>query len=105
MAEDHRPPLPSYNSLGSSSDHGDPFADRPRQVNFTEPSMSAYESSVSLPHEFGGMGGGYEDEEVEKLPLTAAAGTLYPPGYVQFTSRCLATRSAVSGVQCSWVKL
>ncbi|KAI0729316.1 glycosyltransferase family 2 protein [Fomitopsis betulina] len=109
MADDHRPPLPSYSSLGSSSDHGDPFADRPRQVNFTEPSMSAYESSVSLPNEFGGMGGGYEDEEVEKLPLTAAAGALYPPGpldphaYGDPYDRPVSTVStASSGVESQW---
>ncbi|KZT72530.1 glycosyltransferase family 2 protein [Daedalea quercina L-15889] len=109
MAEDHRPSLPSYNSLSSVSDHGDPFADRPRRVNFEEPAMSAYESSVSLPQEFGGMSGGYEDDEVEKLPLTAGSGSLYPPGpidpnaYGDPYERPLSTVStASSGVESSW---
>ncbi|KAH9938331.1 glycosyltransferase family 2 protein [Fomitopsis serialis] len=109
MAEDHRPPLPSYHSQNSVSDHGDPFADRPRHVNFQEPAMSAYESSVSLPQEFGGMGGGYDDDDVEKLPLTAAPGSLYPPGpidpnaYGDPYERPISTVStASSGVESSW---
>lgn len=84
MAEEHRPPLPSYASQSSVtlSDNGNPFADHPaRQVAFQEPRMSAYESTASLPQEFGGMGSNYDEDEVEKLPLTAAqGGGLYPPG-------------------------
>ena len=40
-----------------------------------------FQSTTSLPHEFGGQGG-YEDEE-EKVPLTGDqgfVGGLYPPG-------------------------
>lgn len=82
MAEDRRPPLPSLSSQASVSTAGegyqDPFADRPRALQFSEPSIpTPYESQVSLPHEFGGHGGTYDEDESEKIPLTG--GGLYPP--------------------------
>ncbi|KAH9948343.1 glycosyltransferase family 2 protein [Amylocystis lapponica] len=79
MAEDRRPPLPSLSSQSSFND-SDPFADRPRHINFQEPPPSAYSSNVSLPQEFGGAGVNYEEDETEKQPLTAPQGGLYPPG-------------------------
>ncbi|KZT13058.1 glycosyltransferase family 2 protein [Laetiporus sulphureus 93-53] len=110
MAEDHRPPLPSFASQSSVSDNGsDPFADRPRQVAFQEPPLSAYESTISLPQEFGGMGGNYDDEEVEKLPLTAAQGGLYPPGPIDpnaygdpYDRPVSVVSTASSGVDSAW---
>ena len=76
MAEERRPQLPSFNSQ-TGSDHGDPFADRPHHLAFQEPPPSAYASTTSLTGEFG-RAGEYDDEEVEKVPLTS--GGLYPPG-------------------------
>ena len=78
MAEDRRPTLPSFNSHADSE--GDPFADRPQpHLAFQEPTVpSAYASTTSLNGEFGGRPGDYDDEEVEKVPLTS--GGLYPPG-------------------------
>ena len=67
MAEERRPPLPSFNSQTSIADsEHDPFADRPHQLAFQEPPPSAYASTVTLPQEFGGRGGEYDDDEVEK---------------------------------------
>ena len=95
MAEDKRPPLPSLNSnpsLASFNDDihpGDPFADRPRVLNFQEPQPRPYESTASLPQEFGGLGSGYDEDEQEKVPLTSAtgfSGGLYPPGCVTMPS-------------------
>ena len=81
MAEDRRPPLPSLSessTLGEGN-YQDPFADRPRALNFQEPPIPRpYDSQVSLPHEFGGHGG-YDDDESEKIPLPSQAGGLYPP--------------------------
>jgi chitin synthase len=74
-----RPPPSSLSSHGSSSD---PFADRPRGVQFQEPQVRPFDSTVSLSQEFGAQGQPYEDEEAEKLPLTGGnvpAG-YYPPG-------------------------
>ncbi|KAI0921655.1 Chitin synthase, class 1 [Taiwanofungus camphoratus] len=110
MAQEGRPPLPSYGSHSSLGDTSDPFADRPRQINFQEPEIHAYDSTVSLPQEFGGMGSNYDDEEVEKLPLTASqGGGLYPPGpidpnaYGDPYDRPLSTVStASSGVDSAW---
>lgn len=79
MAEERRPPLPSFNSQTSihDSEH-DPFADR-NHLAFREPTPSAYASTVSLPQEFGGHNQEYiDDDETEKVPLTS--GGLYPPG-------------------------
>ena len=79
MAEERRPPLPSFNSQTSlpDSEH-DPFADR-NHLAFREPTPSAYASTVSLPQEFGGHAPEYvDDDETEKVPLTS--GGLYPPG-------------------------
>ncbi|KAI0796852.1 chitin synthase [Abortiporus biennis] len=88
MSEDKRPPLPSLNSQSSvtslNDSYNDPFADRPRQLQFQDPRRSAYESTVSLPQEFGGQPS-YEDEEIEKVPLTSQqgmSGSLYPPNPV-----------------------
>ena len=85
MAEDRRPPLPSFASQTSVSDtlHSDPFGDRPHGYSLTDPAPSAYSSTVSLPQEFGTGQGNYEDDdEVEKVPLTSSqgmSGSLYPP--------------------------
>ena len=87
MAEDKRPTLPSFASQTSFSDTlNDPFSDGPTRGGLTiqQPVPSPYESTVSLPQEFG-MHGGYndEDDEVEKVPLTSSqgmSGSLYPPG-------------------------
>ena len=76
-----RPPL---GSLPSDSDHNsDPFADRPRALQFQE-QPRPFDSTVSLPQEFGIQGRQYDDEEVEKQPLTGGnvPGGFYPPGYV-----------------------
>jgi chitin synthase len=75
-----RPPLPSLSRQGSQEefDHNviNPFADRPRAINFQEPA-SDYASTVSLPQEFD-QG---NDESEEKLPLTKDfGGGFYPPG-------------------------
>lgn len=75
----NRPPLPSLSSQNSEHDHYpvDPFADRNRAINFQDNS-SAYDSTISLPQDFGERGG-----SDEKLPLTQAqefAGGFYPPG-------------------------
>lgn len=95
----NRPPLPSVSSHDSHYNE-DPFADRPRQTTFQEPARPGpydsttslarpFESTSSLPHEFGGRGGhGYGEEEyVEKQPLTGGEavshpGGFYPPGSV-----------------------
>lgn len=92
----NRPPLPSVSSHDSgNAPYGDPFADRPRQTTFQEPTRPydsttslarPFDSTTSLPGEFGGRGGGYSDEEsVEKQPLTVGEtvghpGGFYPPG-------------------------
>ena len=75
-----RPPpvsQPSPDSVYSS----EPFADRPRALQFQEPQVRPFDSTVSLSQEFGGQGA-YEDEEVEKQPLTSGnvPGGFYPPG-------------------------
>lgn len=76
MAEERRPQLPSFNSQSSMSEaEHDPFADHPR-IAFQEPPPSAYASTTSLTGEFG-MQGQYDEDEVEKVPLTS--GGLYPP--------------------------
>lgn len=68
----------------------DPFADRPRQTHFQEPPTRTYdnphgspfESTATLPHEFGASYG--DDDFSEKLPLTSGetynVGGFYPPG-------------------------
>lgn len=80
MAQDQRPPLPSLSSQSSVTDSNtltDPFADRQRAINFSEPRFPTPNHSVtSLPNEFGTLGD-YDEEESEKLPLNAG-GTGYP---------------------------
>jgi chitin synthase len=77
-----RPPLTSMSS--HDSEHlSDPFADRPRALQFQEPPQPRpFDSTVSLSQEFGAQGQPYEDEEVEKQPLTGGnvAPGFYPPG-------------------------
>ncbi|KAI0254717.1 chitin synthase [Lactifluus subvellereus] len=70
-----RPPL------GSLPSHGDPFADRPRALQFQE-QPRPFDSTVSLPQEFGVQNPPYDDEEIEKQPLTGGnvPGGFYPPG-------------------------
>ncbi|GBE80048.1 Chitin synthase 1 [Sparassis crispa] len=106
MAEGNRPPLPSFSSQTSLSDQADPFADH--HVNFLEPPRP-YESTVSLPQEFGGMGGSnYDEDDIEKLPLTANQG-FYPPSPIDPSAygdpyeRPLSTVStSSSGVDSAW---
>ena len=78
-----RPP-PTTLSSQDSDYHSDPFADRPRALQFQEPHppVRPFDSTVSLSQEFGAQGHPYEDEEVEKQPLTGGnvAGGFYPPG-------------------------
>lgn len=78
---DNRPPLSSQNS--HNEPYGDPFADRPRQLQFNEPQPQPYDSTVSLQQD---RSGNYSDEEfTEKLPLTSGqnfSGGFYPPGCV-----------------------
>jgi len=76
-----RPPPTSLSS--HDEDHlSDPFADRPRALQFQEPQPRPFDSTASLPQEFGAQGHPYEDEEIEKQPLTGGnvAGGFYPPG-------------------------
>ncbi|PBK69723.1 glycosyltransferase family 2 protein [Armillaria solidipes] len=91
-----RPPASSAPSYTGQSDfshtdpYADPFADRPRQTQFSEPERPyhagstprPYESTTSLP-DFGVRGGadGYDDETLEKEPLNAGnfTGGFYPP--------------------------
>ncbi|KIJ70012.1 glycosyltransferase family 2 protein [Hydnomerulius pinastri MD-312] len=100
--------------------YGDPFADRPRQTHFQEPPPRAYdsaanspfESTTTLPREFGAAG--YVDEDyAEKLPLTGGEsynpGGFYPPGpadpsaygdpYARPTS---AMSQSTNGVDTAW---
>lgn len=76
-----RPPLRSVSP--HDSDHSsDPFADRPRAIQFQEPQPNPFDSTLSLPQEYGNQGRPYDEEEVEKQPLTGGnvAGGFYPPG-------------------------
>jgi hypothetical protein len=63
----------------------DPFADG-LHARFQEPMPRPYESTASLPQDFGGQGQQYDDEEeIEKQPLTGgAAPGFYPPGCVEY---------------------
>ena len=87
MAQENRPPLPSLSPSPQPSDPTregretytltDPFVDRPRQINFTEPAFPTPNQSVtSFPNEFGTLNE-YEDES-EKL---LAPGSHYPYVY------------------------
>ncbi|KAJ3559212.1 hypothetical protein NM688_g478 [Phlebia brevispora] len=114
MADEKRPPLPSFASQSSLSDTlNDPFSDRPQHVNFQEGIPSAYNSTVSLTDNFSGRNSGYEDDdEVEKVPLTSSqgmSGSLYPPGPVDPSSfgdpyeRPMSTVStSTNGVESGW---
>ena len=76
-----RPPPGSLSS--HDSDHTlDPFADRPRALQFQEPQVAPFDSTLSLPQDFGAQNRPYEDEEIEKQPLTGGnvPGGFYPPG-------------------------
>lgn len=76
MASRSPPTVSSNEDLQS-----DPFAERPRVLQFQEPQLRPYDSNVSLSQEFGAQGRQYEDEEIEKQPLTGGnvpAG-FYPP--------------------------
>ncbi|KAK1224389.1 hypothetical protein PQX77_012685 [Marasmius sp. AFHP31] len=89
----NRPPMPpSVNSHNSNEPFGDPFADRQAAPQYTEPNhpypssstlVRGYESTASLPREFGAREQ-YDDEDyVEKQPLTGTqgfSGGFYPPG-------------------------
>ncbi|KZP32897.1 glycosyltransferase family 2 protein [Athelia psychrophila] len=120
-----RPPLPSASSSdGHNAPYGDPFADRPRQTQFQEPTRGLpqydsttslqrpFESSASLvPNEFGTGGGNYSDDEsVEKLPLTSGQTVGHPGGFYPPSAnpndpylRPLSAASSVSnGVDTAW---
>jgi chitin synthase len=75
---------PSSLTSHESDQTSDPFADRPRALQFQEPQPRPFESTLSLPQELGGQIRPYDDEEIEKLPLTGGnvPGGFYPPGYV-----------------------
>ena len=61
-----------------------PFADG-HHLRFQEPQPRPFESTTTLPQDFGGQGGQYDDDELEKQPLTGGnvAGGFYPPGCVE----------------------
>ena len=90
----HNPNHPyQQDSAQSRGSYGDPFGDGNHgapQIHFQEPQrpprgspqLRPFESSTTLPHEFGGQ---HDDYDEEKLPLTNNqdfVGGLYPPGYV-----------------------
>ncbi|KAH7887783.1 glycosyltransferase family 2 protein [Phlebopus sp. FC_14] len=98
--------------------YGDPFADRPRQTHFQEPprpyesaANSPFESTTTLPREFGG---GYVDEDyAEKIPLTEGEsynpGGFYPPGPVDpsaygdpYARPPSSMSSSTNGVDTAW---
>jgi chitin synthase len=74
----------------SSSNVGDPFADRVRQTHFNEPERpylgppSNYASSTTLAHEFDPQNEYQNDDYVEKVPLTSGQAGFYPPRCVLF---------------------
>ncbi len=82
MAQDQRPPLPSLSSQSSVTDHTltDPFADRQRAINFSEPTFpTPNQSVVSFPNEFGTLTETYDEDDEEKRPLARGQGaSLYP---------------------------
>ena len=75
-----RPPFGSREPEHKS----DPFVDRPRALQFQESQPRPFDSTASLPQEFGTHNPPYDDEEIEKQPLTGGnvPGGFYPPGYV-----------------------
>ncbi|KAH9179673.1 glycosyltransferase family 2 protein [Lactarius sanguifluus] len=78
MSDRHPPTsLPPQDSEYSS----DPFADGHHGLRFQEPQPRPFDSTTSLPQDFG-QGRQYEDDELEKQPLTGGnvAGGFYPPG-------------------------
>ncbi|EJD01146.1 chitin synthase [Fomitiporia mediterranea MF3/22] len=86
MSNPRRPPLSTHSSF--SEQGRDPFSDGQPRIQFVEPPVpqrgvtQPFQSTASLPHEFGGNGG-YDDDEEEKVPLTGDqgfVGGLYPPG-------------------------
>jgi hypothetical protein len=87
---DNRPPYPPAAPKGEG--YGDPFRDRPRQTQFSEPEgrfnsttslARPYESTATLHQDFGTHSNYEDDEYVEKQPLTSGqnfSGGFYPPG-------------------------
>ncbi|KAH9965904.1 chitin synthase [Russula dissimulans] len=75
-----RPP-PSSLSSRDAVNISDPFADRPRALQFDEPPPRPFDSTASLPQDFSGQGPLYDEEEQEKLPLTGGGNVsgFYPP--------------------------
>ncbi|KDQ64296.1 glycosyltransferase family 2 protein [Jaapia argillacea MUCL 33604] len=117
MADQGRPPLNTMSSQQSlATSYGDPFSDRQRQTHFQEPqNPRAFDSSTTLPHEFGGNGDQYDDEEEEeKQPLTSGQGQqftggFYPPNVDPnaygdpYGGRPLSTVSTASnGIDTAW---
>ncbi|KAH0587521.1 Chitin synthase, class 1 [Termitomyces sp. 'cryptogamus'] len=81
---DQQPPLPSYHS--STSDYDDPFADRSRQIQFQESQVpyrqaSPYSLAATSTTNLDAQESTYDDEEVEKQPLTSGHSFtgFYPP--------------------------
>jgi len=104
-----RPPLRSVSP--HDSDHSsNPFADRPRALQFQEPHPPPFDSTLSLPQDFGGQGRPYDEEEIEKQPLTGGnvPGGFYPPGpnpdaYGDPYARPISVASSRSnGVESAW---
>ncbi|TFK55464.1 glycosyltransferase family 2 protein [Heliocybe sulcata] len=110
MAQDRPPLRPTASATSLGSDYGDPFADRPRHIQLQDPMPRPFESTTTLPHEFGARGAEPFDDEEEKLPLTGGqpfSGGFYPPvdpsAYGDPYSRPMSTVSASSnGVESSW---
>ncbi|KAG6821246.1 Chitin synthase, class 1 [Arthromyces matolae] len=111
---DQRPPLPSTSSY--ASEYGDPFADRTHHTHFQEPELpfrepSPYTHSLAAssvtnleaeePH--------YDDDEIEKQPLTQGQ-NFYPPPPLDpntlgdpYASRPMSVASdATGGAEGAW---
>jgi chitin synthase len=83
-----------YPAASRGEGYGDPFADRPRQTQFSEPEgrfnsttslPRPFESTTTLQQDFGSHNNYDDDEYVEKQPLTSGqnfSGGFYPPGSV-----------------------
>lgn len=89
MANPQRPTMSSHSSTETYGDR-DPFSDGHPRIQFQDPPVpqrggmpQPFESSTSLPQEFGGHTYNDLEDEEEKVPLTGDqgfVGGLYPPG-------------------------
>ena len=79
MAQENRPPLPSLSSHNSdNAPEGytltDPFAERERRINFSEPNFPTPSQSVtSFPNEFGTLDDDLDEENEKLLHATASS--------------------------------